>query len=79
MKTGETAFLLGFMKSNAGFPFGNPGSFGAPGAGGSIGFADPQAKIGYAYVTNRIGVTLGNDSRDEALSRAVYSVIPNKG
>src|SRR6185436_19195649 len=39
---GEAQFSLGFMKSCPGFPFGNPGSFGAPGAGGSIGFADPK-------------------------------------
>lgn len=70
---GEAEFSLGFMKSCAGFSFGNPGSFGAPGAGGSIGFADPQAQIGYAYVTNRMGVMMGGDPRDVALRDALYS------
>jgi CubicO group peptidase (beta-lactamase class C family) len=73
---GEAEFSLGFMKTCAGFSFGNPGSFGAPGAGGSIGFADPQAQIGYAYVTNRMGVMMGGDSRDVALRDALYSATP---
>jgi CubicO group peptidase (beta-lactamase class C family) len=73
---GEAQFSLGFMKSCPGFPFGNAGSFGAPGAGGSIGFADPQAQIGYAYVTNRMGVMMGGDPRDVALRDALYSVTP---
>ena len=73
---GDTHFLLGFMKSSPEFPFGSPGSFGAPGAGGSIGFADPAAQIGYAYVTNRIGTTLGGDPRDAALRNALYKATP---
>jgi CubicO group peptidase (beta-lactamase class C family) len=73
---GDTHFLLGFMKSSPEFPFGSPGSFGAPGAGGSIGFADPAAQIGYAYVTNRIGTTLGGDPRDAALRDALYKATP---
>ena len=73
---GEAEFSLGFMKTCAGFSFGNPGSFGAPGAGGSIGFADPKAQIGYAYVTNRMGVMMGGDPRDVALRDALYSATP---
>lgn len=52
----EAQFSLGFMKTNPGWQFGNPGSFGAPGAGGSFGFADPQAQIGYGYIPNRKSV-----------------------
>jgi CubicO group peptidase (beta-lactamase class C family) len=73
---GEVQFSLGFMKSSPGWPFGNPGSFGAPGAGGSLGFADPQAQIGYAYVPNRKGVALTGDPRDLALRNALYSATP---
>ena len=68
---GEAEFSLGFMKPGPSFQFGNPGSFGAPGAGGSLGFADPEAQIGYAYVTNRMGTTLVDDSRDLALRSAM--------
>ena len=73
---GEVQFSLGFMKSNAGFPFGSPGSFGAPGAGGSLGFADPEKQIGYGYVPNRKGVAIGGDPRDVALRRALFTATP---
>lgn len=69
---GDVEFSLGFMKPNRGFPFGSQKSFGAPGAGGSLGFADPESQIGYAYVPNRKGVTMGGDPRDVALRRALY-------
>ncbi len=67
---GEIQFSLGFMKPSAAWPFGHPGAFGSPGAGGSLGFADPQAGIGYAYVTNRMGLSAG-DPRDLALRNAI--------
>ena len=72
----EAEFSLGFMKTNPGFPFGHPGSFGAPGAGGSLGFADPQAQIGYGYIPNRKSVALAGDPRDAAIRDALYSRTP---
>ncbi len=72
---GEVKFSLGFMKPSPAWPFGSEGSFGAPGSGGSLGFADPAAGIGYAYVTNQMGTTLTGDPRDLALRNAVYSSI----
>jgi CubicO group peptidase (beta-lactamase class C family) len=68
---GELQFSLGFCKPGPTSPFGHPGSFGHPGAGGSFGFADPQAGIGYAYVTNRMGTSLPFDPRDVALRSAI--------
>ena len=73
---GAVQFSLGFMKHNPAFPFGSPGSYGHPGAGGSLGFADPQAQIGYGYIPNRKGVALSGDPRDVALRRALYSCAP---
>lgn len=73
---GEVEFSLGFMKPNAGFPFGSPSAFGFPGAGGSLGFADPEKQIGYAYVPNKKGVTLGGDPRDVAIRHALFSSTP---
>jgi CubicO group peptidase (beta-lactamase class C family) len=73
---GEAEFSLGFMKPNSGFPFGSAGAFGHPGAGGSLGFADPEARIGYAYVPNRKSTTMGGDPRDVALRRALFSATP---
>ncbi len=69
-------FSLGFMQHGPVWSFGNEGSFGSPGAGGSLGFADPKAGIGYAYVTSQMGTSLTGDPRELALRCAVYSVIP---
>jgi CubicO group peptidase (beta-lactamase class C family) len=70
---GDVQFSLGFMKSCPGWPFGSEGSFGAPGAGGSLGYADPAAGIGYAYVTSQMGTSLTGDPRDVALRDALDS------
>ena len=67
----EAQFSLGFMRPNEGFPLLSASSFGHPGAGGSLGFADPENQIGYAYVPNRKGTTMGGDPRDVALRRAL--------
>src|SRR5262245_47785177 len=45
----EVRFSLGFMKPSETWRFGGPRSFGSPGAGGAMGFADPDAGIGYGY------------------------------
>jgi len=66
---------LGFMKSSPSFPFGSEESFGAPGAGGSLGFADPKTGIGYGYVTSQGGTALAGDPRDVALRDALYAAI----
>lgn len=73
---GPVQFSLGFMKPSIAWPFGSPRSFGAPGSGGSLGFADPDAGIGYAYVTCRMGTTLTGDPRDVALRAGLYSALP---
>lgn len=67
-------FSLGFMKSTSAWSFGNATAFGSPGSGGSLGFADPTARIGYAYVTSQMGTRLTGDPRDVALREALYSV-----
>ena len=41
-----------------------------------MGFADPDAGIGYAYVTSRMGMTFTGDPRDVALREALYSALP---
>ena len=68
-------FSLGFMKPSPQWPFGSASSFGAPGSGGSLGFADPSAGVGYAYVTSQMGTRLTGDPRDVALRDALYSII----
>jgi CubicO group peptidase (beta-lactamase class C family) len=71
---GPAKFSLGFMKPSESVPFGHPGAFGAPGAGGSMGFADPEVGVGYGYVTNRMGTNLQGDPRDVALRTALASL-----
>src|SRR5262249_49372964 len=75
MHSDSVAFSLGFMKPSSEWRFGSARSFGSPGAGGSMGFADPDAGVGYAYVTCRMGTELSGDPRDVALRDAVYKVI----
>ena len=72
---GPVKFSLGFMKPSELVPFGSDAAFGAPGAGGSMGFADPAARLGYGYVTNKMGMDLQGDPRDLALRRALTSVL----
>src|SRR4026209_1538983 len=69
---GEVQFSLGFMKPSRGWRFGSAPSFGSPGSGGSLGFADPAAGVGYGYVTSQMGTTFTGDPRDVALREALY-------
>ncbi len=69
-------FSLGFMRPNESVPFGHDDrAFGAPGAGGSMGYADPALGVGYGYVTGRMGTELSGDRRDLALRRALERVL----
>lgn len=70
----ETRFGLGFMISLPEDPFGpNEGSFGHPGAGGSVGFADPKAKLGFGFVPSRLGTRIKLDPRAQRLIEATYA------
>ncbi len=70
----EIPFSLGFMKPSVENPFAHPDAFGVPGTGGSFGFSDPHARIGYGYVPNRMGIRL-QDPREMALRSALYRSI----
>jgi CubicO group peptidase (beta-lactamase class C family) len=72
---GEVQFSLGFMKPSPVWRFGSASSFGSPGSGGSLGFADPVHGIGYAYVTSQMGTALTGDPRDVALRDALYAAL----
>lgn len=73
----ETRFGLGFMLSQPGVPDGmfgpNEGAFGHPGAGGSVAFADPKARVGFGYTMNRMGTSILLDPRALSLIDAVYA------
>jgi CubicO group peptidase (beta-lactamase class C family) len=73
---GEVQFSLGFAKPSENWRFGSSTrAFGAPGAGGSMGFADPDSGLGYAYVTSQMGTTFSGDPRDVALRQALYTTL----
>lgn len=70
-----TRFGLGVMLEQdwEGGSFGmGPKAFGHPGAGGALGFCDPEARVGFGYVTNTMGPYVLTDPRAAELSREVY-------
>lgn len=48
-----------------------PGSFGHPAAGGSLAFADPERRLGVAYVPNPMQLGLTGDLRAAARVEAL--------
>ncbi len=71
-----TRFGLGFFMTHPAIPFGsNSRSFGHPGAGGSIGFADPDAKLGFGYVMNQMQTGLTGGAHGFALINASYEAL----
>ncbi len=73
-------FALGFLRPGPGAPFGSSmRCFGAPGAGGSFAFADPDAHLGFAYIMNKLDFYLADDPREKSLRDAVYRAIARKG
>jgi CubicO group peptidase (beta-lactamase class C family) len=66
-----TRFGLGFMLNSAFSPLLGPRSFGHAGAGGSLGFADPDAGVGFGYVMNQMQQNLAGDPRTIGLIAAV--------
>src|SRR5580704_3994496 len=70
----STRIGLGFMLSQPGVEMGpNPHTFGHPGAGGSLGFADPDAKVSFGYTMNQMGIDPLLDPRAARLFDALYS------
>lgn len=53
----------------------NPRSFGHHGIGGSIGFGDPDARIGFSYCCNKLHAFGDNGPRARRLIDALYSVL----
>ncbi|WP_225822357.1 serine hydrolase domain-containing protein [Streptomyces naphthomycinicus] len=70
-----TRFGLGPMLHGAASPLLSPGSFGHPGRGGALAFADPETGIAFGYVTNGFRQSVTADPRAQALVRAVRTAL----
>jgi CubicO group peptidase (beta-lactamase class C family) len=65
---------LGYLLNNDFIRMGpNPRTFGHHGVGGSIGFGDPDARLGFAYATNKMHARLDNGPRAARLIEAAYA------
>ena len=71
----DTQFGCGFMLHGTLTPMLSERSFGHAGAGGSLGYADPDAKVGYGYVMNQMGGGLTGDPRTIGLTTAVRACL----
>jgi len=79
-----TRWALGFAKSvdNRHLPVADregvllsEEAFGHSGFGGSIGFADPRARMSFGYAMNRQGIGLGINERGQSLVDSVYRAL----
>ena len=63
----STTFGMGFMTHGLFTPYAGPGSYGHPGAGGSVAFAQPERQLAFAYVMNQMATNLAGDVRAHRL------------
>jgi len=65
---------LGFWRACPPMPWAGPRSFGHPGSGGSVAFGEPDAGVGFGYVTNRWSFRIG-EPRASSLAAAVVTCL----
>ena len=79
-----TRFALGYMKTMDNRALGGSDSascllteaaFGHVGAGGSIGFADPECRMSFGYTMNQMGLGLLLNDRGQSLVDAAYKAL----
>ena len=69
-------FGLGFMLRQPFMPLSpNERAFGHPGAGGSIGMADPDARVGFGYTMNRMQMGLVGSAGAFKMIKAFFEVL----
>jgi len=71
-------FARGFSLNSEGSYGPNDHSFGHAGAGGSVGFADPDANIGVGYTMNQMQINPDDESRSGRLIQATYDCLSFK-
>jgi len=66
----------GFMLRSESMPFSpSTNAFGHPGAGGSLGMADPDRRVGFGFVMNKMGSGLTGGQTGYAVLRAFYEAL----
>src|SRR4030042_2119465 len=68
-------FARGFVLNTEGSYGPNHEAFGHTGAGGSVGFADPETNIAFGYAMNQMQVNEEDVSRAELLVKATYACL----
>jgi CubicO group peptidase (beta-lactamase class C family) len=71
----DLQFGLGFIVPSTLVQLGGPSSFGHLGAGGSVGWADPDAELAFGYVMSRMDMGLTGDQRSSRLVNACYDAV----
>jgi len=72
----EMRWGLGFMLTSRQLPLGpNPRTFGHGGWGGSLGFADLDARVGWAYIMNKMSPGTAGDARVAGVLGALYGSV----
>lgn len=71
----DLQYGLGFNLPSAVLTLGGHRSFGHYGAGGSVGFADPDHELGFGYVMNKMILGLTGDPRTQSLIAATYAAL----
>jgi CubicO group peptidase (beta-lactamase class C family) len=71
----DIQFGLGFFLPSTIVQLGGPHSFGHFGAGGSVGWADPDAEFGFGYVMSKMEMGLAGDQRSTRLVNACYESV----
>jgi CubicO group peptidase (beta-lactamase class C family) len=66
---------LGFNVPSSLLQLGGPRAFGHFGMGGSAGWADPEAELGFGYVMNKMELAVVGDQRCYGLINACYDAI----
>jgi len=70
-----STYGLGFILQPMLAPGAGPRAVGHPGAGGSLGFVDPETGLAFGYVTTRMKFDLTGDERTRGLVAALYRAL----
>ncbi|MFI6926084.1 serine hydrolase domain-containing protein [Nonomuraea spiralis] len=68
----DTTFGLGYMRPSFTFPMPSKTAFGHSGMGGSLGMGDPDRRLAFGYVMNRMADSLTGNLRGLRLVEAVH-------